>query len=140
MTDAATGEKRTVLIDDHDWSPEHGPADTRGLTYAQELVWQLFQNFGEAAADLGKDSAYAMTVADLKARLHLPVVNSGTGQLEEWMGQGDLGEKEHRHLSPLMGLFPGDRINVEDSSQELIDGVKKLLVARGMESFGWACA
>lgn len=50
----------------------------------------------------------------------------------------DLGEITHRHLSPLIGFFPGDRITHDRSPAELLDGVRQLLVTRGMESFGWA--
>ncbi|MEU5837372.1 glycoside hydrolase family 95 protein [Streptomyces diacarni] len=140
VADPGTGRERRVLVDDHDWSPEHGPQDARGITYAQELLWQLFGNYGAAADELGRDAAFARTVAGLRSRLHLPGVSSTTGWLKEWMSEENLGEKEHRHLSPLVGLFPGDRITVEDSPAELLDGVRKLLTARGMESYGWACA
>ncbi|GLZ29331.1 hypothetical protein Lesp02_15210 [Lentzea sp. NBRC 105346] len=133
---------RKVLIDDNDWSPEHGPwpAGTKGITYAQELVWGLFEHYREAAATLGRDAAYARTVAALQAKLHLPVVNAGTGWLEEWMNAGNLGETTHRHLSPLVGLHPGDRITADRSDADLLAGVHNLLTARGMDSFGWGCA
>ncbi|MEW1602031.1 glycoside hydrolase N-terminal domain-containing protein [Streptomyces sp. NPDC093808] len=136
----APGGTREVLIDDHDWSPEHGPTDARGITYAQELVWQLFRNYRDAAAVLGLDADYASTVAALQERLYLPRVSATTGRLEEWMTDADLGEPEHRHLSPLVGLFPGDRIALGESPGDLVEGVTALLTARGMESYGWASA
>lgn len=140
FTDPVTGETSQVLVDDHDWSPEQGPTDAIGITYAQELVWQLFANFQQAAATLKKDDAYAATVADLQSRLYLPRVSRTTGRLEEWMTDADLGETTHRHLSPLVGLFPGDRINLQDSPAALVTGARNLLVARGMESYGWGLA
>ncbi|MGW6863565.1 glycosyl hydrolase family 95 catalytic domain-containing protein [Streptomyces sp. NPDC054912] len=140
VTDPATGAARQVLIDDHDWSPEHGPDDARGITYAQELVWQLFKNYRAAAAELGMDASYASTIADLQRRLYLPEVSATSGRLAEWMGDDDLGETAHRHLSAHMGLFPGDRINLQDSPSALVAGTTKLLEERGMESFGWATA
>ncbi|MFB7619336.1 glycoside hydrolase N-terminal domain-containing protein [Kitasatospora sp. NPDC056181] len=140
VTDPDTGASRQVLVDDHDWSPEQGPTDALGITYAQELVWQLFQNYRTAAAALGLDGAFAVTVADLQNRLHLPQVSRTTGRLEEWMTDADLGETGHRHLSPLVGLFPGDRIDPRTSPAALIAGATNLLTARGMQSFGWACA
>ncbi|MFE7552790.1 glycosyl hydrolase family 95 catalytic domain-containing protein [Streptomyces gardneri] len=140
VTDPVTGARRDVLIDDHDWSPEHGPANARGITYAQELVWQLFQNYRKAAADLGLDAGYRTTVEDLQGRLYLPEVSAKTGWLEEWMTDDNLGDPRHRHLSGLVGLFPGDRINVQDSPEDIIDGVTSQLVARGMDSYGWATA
>lgn len=140
VTDPQTGMPREVLIDDSDWSPEHGPGDAKGITYAQELVWDLFQNIRTASEVLDRDQAYAETVAGLQARLYLPQVSPTTGMLQEWMSPDDLGEKTHRHLSGLVGFFPGDRINTDTSPKELIDGVRNTLVVRGMDSYGWACA
>lgn len=134
------GTTHEVLIDDSDWSPEQGPTTAKGITYAQELVWQLFANYVDAATLLGVDAAYAATIADLQSRLYLPVVSPKTGWLEEWMTPDNLGETTHRHLSPLIGFFPGDRINLDTSPPELIDGVRNLLTARGMDSFGWGLA
>jgi alpha-L-fucosidase 2 len=141
------------LVAERDWSPEHGPLDALGITYAQELVWQLFTDYGATCAVLGAevpgaevpgaevpgadipgvDVEFAAEIAGLRERLHLPPVSATTGWLREWMTDDDLGEPGHRHLSGLVGFFPGDRIT-DDT------GVSALLRARGMRSFGWACA
>ncbi|MFI6936851.1 glycosyl hydrolase family 95 catalytic domain-containing protein [Streptomyces sp. NPDC050287] len=138
ITDPGTGK----LIDDADWSPEHGPRNAKGITYAQELVWQLFQNYTAAAAKLNQDSAYAATIAGLQANLYLPQVSPTTGWLEEWMTPDNLDTSDitHRHLSPLAGLFPGDRITADQSPAALLTGITNLLTARGMNSFGWGMA
>ncbi|MFE5258761.1 glycosyl hydrolase family 95 catalytic domain-containing protein [Streptomyces coelicoflavus] len=135
-----SGGTREVLVDDHDWSPEHGPQDTRGNTYSQELVWQLFENYRAAASTLRTDKAFASTVAGLQSKLYLPEVSAKSGWLEEWMSDDNLGETTHRHLSAHVGLFPGDRINLQDSTAELIAGATRLLEARGMAGFGWSSA
>ncbi|WP_371657928.1 glycoside hydrolase N-terminal domain-containing protein [Streptomyces sp. NBC_00280] len=141
VTDPVTGEKQEVLVADSDWSPEHGPLDAKGITYAQELVWALFGNYRTACGVLGKDGAHARTVARLQERLYLPQVSPKTGWLEEWMSPDNLGETTHRHLSPLVQLFPGDRIRPDGSTPaEIVEGATALLTARGMESFGWANA
>ncbi|MFC8200140.1 glycoside hydrolase N-terminal domain-containing protein [Streptomyces sp. NPDC057298] len=141
LTTTLPGTSREVLIADSDWSPEHGPLDAKGITYAQELVWALFDNYRTAAAELKKDAAYAKTVGGLQERLYLPKVSARTGWLEEWMTPDNLGETTHRHLSPLVGLFPGDRIRPDGSTPpEIVEGATALLAARGMESFGWANA
>lgn len=137
ITDPGTGRTREVLIDDADWSPEQGPENAKGITYAQEWVWDLFENYRTACAVLGTDTAYARTIAGLQARLYLPEVSPVTGWLEEWMTPDNLGDPQHRHLSPLVGFFPGDRITRDASPGALIDGVTALLTARGMQSFGW---
>ncbi len=58
------------------------------------------------------------TIDGLRARLYLPVVSPKTGWLEEWMSPDNLGETTHRHLSPLIGLFPGDRIRPDELRAE----------------------
>lgn len=140
VTDERSGKKRKVLVDDRDWSPEQGPKDAKGLTYAQELVWALFGNYVEASSTLGEDGEFAGRIARLRKRLYLPRVSPKSGKLEEWMDPDDLGEATHRHLSPLVGLFPGDRIRPDGSPKHLVNGAEKLLAARGMKSYGWGCA
>ncbi|MGY5056218.1 glycosyl hydrolase family 95 catalytic domain-containing protein [Streptomyces sp. 900105755] len=132
---------KEVLIADSDWSPEQGPQDAKGNTYSQEQVWMLFGNFRTAAAELKRDAGYAGTIGKLRDRLYLPVVSPKTGWLEEWMSPDNLGETTHRHLSPLINLFPGDRIRPDGSTPaDIVKGAAALLTARGMDSFGWANA
>ncbi|CCK26506.1 Alpha-L-fucosidase [Streptomyces davaonensis JCM 4913] len=141
LTTTLPGTTKEVLVADSDWSPEHGPLDAKGITYAQELVWALFGNYAAAAAVLKRDAGYADTIAGLRKRLHLPGVSAKTGWLEEWMSPDNLGETTHRHLSGLVGLFPGDRIRPDGATpKEIVDGATAQLTARGMNSFGWANA
>jgi alpha-L-fucosidase 2 len=135
IRDPATG----LLIDDKDWSPEQGPHQQLGITYAQELVWDLFTNYLTASQLLGKDAEFAGSIASMKAQLYLPKVSPTTGQLQEWMNDSIVGETGHRHLSPLIGWFEGERITL-DSDPKLVAGVKALLLARGFDSFGWGLA
>ncbi|MFM0733352.1 glycoside hydrolase N-terminal domain-containing protein [Paraburkholderia sediminicola] len=135
IRDPVTG----LLIDDKDWSPEQGPHQQLGITYAQELVWDLFTNTVAASQLLGKDADFAQTLATMKAQLYLPKVSPTTGQLQEWMSDSVVGETGHRHLSPLIGWFEGERITL-DSDPKLVAGVKALLTARGFNSFGWGLA
>ncbi|MEU6289781.1 glycoside hydrolase N-terminal domain-containing protein [Streptomyces sp. NPDC046988] len=141
LTHTLPGTTEEVLIADSDWSPEHGPLDAKGITYAQELVRTLFGNFAAASALLKRDAAYADTIAGMRKRLYLPRVSPKTGWLEEWMSPDNLGETTHRHLSGLVGLFPGDRIRPDGTTPgEIVEGATAQLTARGMNSFGWANA
>ncbi|MFJ9915939.1 glycosyl hydrolase family 95 catalytic domain-containing protein [Actinacidiphila glaucinigra] len=133
------GTSREVLIDDTSWSPEHGP-DGKGNTYGQELAWELFEEFTTASRVLGRDTDLAAELHAMQAKLYLPRVSPKTGWLEEWMTPDNLGEVTHRHLSPLIGFYPGDRIAADTGSPRLLEGVRALLTARGMDSYGWACA
>ncbi|MFE0382060.1 glycoside hydrolase N-terminal domain-containing protein [Streptomyces inhibens] len=142
------GQQVTVLVDDVDWSPEQGEHGQQGITYAQELVWQLFENYRKACNIITKDTdsdkdTYAATIKGLQDKLYLPEVSTSpsTPYLEEWMQAPDTwGDMTHRHLSPLCGLFPGDRINLDLSPRAVVDGARGLLTARGMNSYGWATA
>lgn len=140
VTDPVTGLAHEVLIDDADWSPEQGPSDAKGITYAQEWVWDLFENYCQASSLLDRDTSYSASIAQLQARLYLPRVSDKTGWLEEWMTPDNLGETTHRHLSPLVGFFPGDRIRTDAGPRAMIEGVTRLLEARGMTGYGWGCA
>ncbi|MFJ5263128.1 glycosyl hydrolase family 95 catalytic domain-containing protein [Streptomyces sp. NPDC088387] len=141
LTTTLPGTSQEVLIADSDWSPEHGPQDAKGITYAQELVWMLFGYYAIASAELKRDARHADKIASMRKRLYLPKVSPTSGWLEEWMSPDNLGETTHRHLSPLINLFPGDRIRPDGSTpKEIVDGATALLTARGMESFGWANA
>ena len=103
-------------------------------------MWALFGTYRAACDALGKDAGYAKTIDGMRERLYLPEVSPKTGWLEEWMSPDNLGETTHRHLSPLIGLFPGDRIRPDAPPRRTVDGATALLTARGMDSFGWANA
>ncbi len=100
------------------WSPEHGPHED-GVTYDQELLWDLFDNSVHAADVLGNDRAFRDEIANLRDHLALPKVGTW-GQLMEWMtektgqasdvGQLDTPTDHHRHISQLFGLYPGHQI------------------------------
>ncbi|WP_026413412.1 glycosyl hydrolase family 95 catalytic domain-containing protein [Actinomadura oligospora] len=141
-TITVAGRQVTVLVDDADWSPEQGAHGQQGITYAQELVWQLFENYRKACNILTRDATYAATIKGLQDNLYLPQVSTTVtpNRLQEWMDPNTWGDLTHRHLSPLVGLFPGDRINKDTSPTALVDGAQALLTARGLSSFGWATA
>jgi alpha-L-fucosidase 2 len=65
------------------WSPEHGPTED-GVNYSQEIVWDLFNNTVQAAADLGVDKEFREKLASMRDKLAVPGIGSW-GQLLEWM-------------------------------------------------------
>ncbi|TDR79654.1 glycosyl hydrolase family 95 catalytic domain-containing protein [Paludibacterium purpuratum] len=122
-----TDPQTNTLLDDQDWSPEQG-GYARGNTYAQELVWDLFTNYISASRILNRDADYASTIANLKAQLYLPQVSATTGKLQEWKDDAiTTNEPKHRHLSPLIGWYEGERI-FDDPPLEA--GVRALLTER----------
>ncbi|HVT80717.1 MAG TPA: glycoside hydrolase family 95 protein [Phycisphaerae bacterium] len=130
------------------WSPEHGPRNVDGVTYDQELVWDLFTNYLDAQKVLGIDADYAAKVSTMRDKLLKPRIGSW-GQLMEWMteltgqassdGPLDTPDDHHRHVSHLFAVFPGRQISVA-TTPELAAAAKKSLEARGDFSTGWAMA
>jgi alpha-L-fucosidase 2 len=119
------------------WSPEHGP-EGQGVTYDQEIVWDLFTNYMEAADALGVDAPYRAKVAGMREKLVKPRVGKW-GQLQEWMDDIDDPTDQHRHVSHLFGLHPGRQISMV-ATPDLAWAAKVSLAARGDDSTGWAIA
>jgi alpha-L-fucosidase 2 len=98
------------LMAPNGWSPEHGPREN-GVMHDQQLVWDLFQNYLEAASALVIDKDYQIKVADMQAHLALNKVGKW-GQLQEWQTDRDDPDDQHRHTSHLFAVFPGRQISV----------------------------
>ena len=114
-----------ILIEDADgklvsspsYSPEHGPK-TSGNTYEQTLVWQLYQDTIEAAGIVGETDTTKVTKwKENQSKLKGPIEVGDSGQIKEWYTEttvNSLGAGYgHRHLSHMLGLFPGDLISVD---------------------------
>ena len=99
-----------TLVVPNGWSPEHGPRED-GVMYDQELVWDLFQNYLDAAKALGVDAAYQAKVADMQHRL-APNKIGKWGQLQEWQEDRDDPDDQHRHTSHLFAVYPGREISL----------------------------
>ncbi len=89
------------------WSPEHGPHED-GVMYDQQIVWELFQDYLDAAGALGVDEGYRKKVAGLQSRLG-PTRSAGGGSEREWQADRDDPQDQHRHTSHLFaGTGPPD--------------------------------
>jgi alpha-L-fucosidase 2 len=137
------------------WSPEHGPAQD-GVSYNQEIVWDLFDNYTRAADALGIDREYRDKIAALRDKLATPGIGSW-GQLLEWMTEQtnansgfpelDTPRDHHRHTSHLFALYPGHQITA-GRTPALAAAAKVSLDARGIAadsdvrewSFAWRTA
>ncbi len=91
------------------WSPEHGPTED-GVSYSQQIVWDLFTNFTEASTALNVDQDYRAKIAALRNRLVGPQIGKW-GQLQEWMSDRDDPKDQHRHTSHLFAVYPGRQIS-----------------------------
>ncbi|OTA21064.1 hypothetical protein Xbed_00710 [Xenorhabdus beddingii] len=97
-----------TLVSPNGWSPEHGPRED-GVMYDQQVIWDLFQNYLDAAAVLGIDLEYQKTVANLQSKL-APNKIGAWGQLQEWQTDRDRPSDVHRHTSHLFAVYPGKQI------------------------------
>jgi alpha-L-fucosidase 2 len=145
------------LVVPNGWSPEHGP-DEDGVSYNQEIVWDLFNNYVQACDALGLDKDYRDKVAAMRDKLATPGVGSW-GQLLEWLTErkgprADPGSPEldtpndhHRHTSHLFAVYPGRQISAR-LAPALAAAAKVSLDARGINpgsdvrewSFAWRTA
>lgn len=119
------------------FSPEHGPR-TMGNTYEQTLIAQLYIDAIKAANALNADPDLVAKWNDILSRLH-PIEIGESGQIKEWYHEkklGEIGEKGHRHLSHLLGLYPCDIIN-KRKNPEYLDAAVVSLNDRGDKSTGW---
>jgi len=126
-----------TLVAPKGWSPEHGPTED-GVSYDQQIVYDLFTNYIEAADALGVDKAYRDKVMDMREHLLKPKIGKW-GQLQEWETDRDDPKDNHRHASHLFGLHPGRQFSTTETP-ELTKAAKVSLLARGDASTGWSMA
>ncbi len=98
-----------TLVVPNGWSPEHGPRED-GVMHDQQLVWDLFQNYLDAARALDTDKDYQKKVAEMQKQL-APNRIGKWGQLQEWQADRDDPDDQHRHTSHLFAVYPGRQIN-----------------------------
>ncbi|NOU70274.1 DUF4073 domain-containing protein [Paenibacillus sp. LMG 31458] len=118
-------------------SPEHGSLSI-GDSYDQELVWQLFTNCIDASNVLGMDEAFRNELMDKRSKLSMPKIGQ-YGQVQEWKEDIDDPNDAHRHISHLVGLYPGNLIN-KVTTPDLFHAAKVTLTQRGDEAEGWSRA
>ncbi|MEI7422808.1 MAG: glycoside hydrolase family 95 protein [Prolixibacteraceae bacterium] len=127
------------------WSPEHGPGMVEGdktpypgVSYDQQIVYDLFTNYLEASKVLGTDTAYSRKIKNMRARLLGPQIGKW-GQLQEWKEDLDNQNDHHRHNSHLFAVHPGRQISPL-KTPELANAALISLNARGDISTGWSTA
>ena len=124
------------------YSPEHGTI-TIGNTFDQSLVWQLFHDYMEAANHLHVDQDLVTEVKNKFDKLK-PLHINKEGRIKEWYEEDSPQftnegiEKHHRHVSNLVGLFPGTLFNKDQA--EYLEAARATLNHRGDGGTGWSKA
>ena len=114
---------------------------TVGTAFDQQLTLQNYLNLLEAARVRGLDKANQDLLATIETQIDKldPVVIGKSGQVKEYREEeyyGELGEYYHRHLSQLMGLFPGNTITAKTPAW--LDAARYTLQERGLGTTGWS--
>jgi len=139
-------DKNGHLITSPSTSPENSFYDSRrkeqsvsiATTSDMVLIWDLFTNLIEASQILGIDTDFRQELTEKRAKL-FPLQIGKKGNLQEWYKDFDEPEPTHRHISHLIGLYPGREISPL-TTPEWADACKRSLELRGDDGTGWALA
>lgn len=105
-------------------------------TMDMSLIWDLFTNVIQASQHLQQDKELASLLTAKREKLY-PLKIGAKGNLQEWYKDWDDEDPEHRHISHLVGLFPGRQITPL-TTPGLADAAKKSLELRGDGGTGWS--
>ena len=116
---------------------------TQGCAFDQQMIYENYKRTLQAAEILGINEDREPLLKEIKKQIDKldPVQIGIDGQIKEYREEnhyGDIGEYRHRHISHLMGLYPGSLIT--KSSENWIKGAKVALDNRSDKSTGWATA
>ncbi len=133
-----------TLLVKYSASPEqmHGGKHyhTVGCAFDQEMVYECYKDTVEIADTLGVSDAFIEKLRCDMTRLD-PVAVGASGQIKEYREEvhyGDIGDAHHRHISHLVGLYPGTVIN--RNTPAWLAAAEKTLDLRGDVSTGWSTA
>ena len=120
-------------------SPEHGYNGsfiTAGCTMDNQLAFDALNNTLSAAKLLGEEDGYCDRLKNTINRL-APMRVGRYGQLQEWMEDADDPKDDHRHVSHLYGLYPGNQISPY-TTPLAFKGAETSLKQRGDMATGWS--
>jgi hypothetical protein len=126
-----------VLVAPDGFSPEHGPTED-GVSFDQQLAWDLLSNFAEAAEILDVDEPLRLKARQMRDKLLGPQIGNW-GQLQEWMVDRDDPKDRHRHLSHLIAVHPGRQISPL-TTPKWAEAARVSMNARGDGATGWSKA
>ncbi len=99
------------------------------------LIRAVFTNTLRAAEILELADPVCLEIATALPRLR-PLRVGADGKLAEWVVDHEEHDPRHRHMSPMVALYPLDQID----TAELAEAAKKFLDVRGPGAMGWSWA
>ena len=118
-------------------SPENGGL-VAGPSMDHQIIRTLFRNCIAAAGILQRDTAFSKILEE-KYKQIAPGQIGKYGQLQEWLEDKDDPKSNHRHVSHLWGVHPGNDMTW-DESPELMKAARQSLIYRGDAGTGWSLA
>ncbi|MDX9867553.1 MAG: glycoside hydrolase N-terminal domain-containing protein [Kiritimatiellia bacterium] len=113
-----------------------------GNTFDQFMILQVFQDYLEAAEILGRTGEpLVKTIRAALPKVYRPRV-AEDGRLMEWRLPFEEAEPGHRHISHVLGAYPGNRIDL-DGDPVMRDAVRRSLeyrLSHGGAKTGWSRA
>lgn len=140
-----TDEKTGYIITSPSTSPENPfkdpvsgrrTATSYGATADRAIIRELLSATWLAAEELGIDAALKGEIHAVLKQLY-PYKIGKRGDLMEWYHDFDARDPHHRHVSHLIGVFPGSQISAE-KTPELAKAVLRTIELRGPRSTGWS--
>ena len=114
---------------------------TYGATMDVQIITELFNNCIECCKILDKDHDFADRLRQVLKGLPPVKVSPSLGGIQEWIEDYKEAYPGHRHMSHMLGLYPGTQIT--PSTPELFAAAKKtisLRLAAGGGHTGWSRA
>ncbi len=109
-----------------------------GPTMSQQLASYLFTACIDSSEILGADEPFRKELVEKRARL-APTRVGSDGRIMEWLEDYKEPEPQHRHVSHLWALYPGNEIS-PGTTPELAKAARKSLEIRGDNGVGWSLA
>ena len=137
-------KKNGVYLVEHSASPEiehnGGYYHTEGCAFDQQMVYECFRRTIDSAKILGIKDEFVDEINGMLPHLE-PVLIGDDGQVKEFREEthyASIGDPTHRHVSHLVGLYPGTIIN--ESTPEWVRAAEITLNRRGDKTYCWAAA
>ncbi len=130
-------EKTGWLISGPSNSPEQGGL-VMGPSMDHQIIRALFAFTAEAARILGTDADFALKLDETRKKIAPDQVGQH-GQLQEWLEDKDNPKNQHRHISHMFALYPGEEISPR-RTPKLAEACRVTLNQRGDGDVGWSLA
>lgn len=135
--DYLTKDDNGNLVSTPSYSPEHGGI-SEGASMDHQIAWDILNNCIKAAEVLGIDDEFTANAKLTRDAILKPKIGSW-GQLQEWTEDVDDPKSDHRHVSHLFAVHPGNQISTAQTP-ELAEAARVTLNARGDSGTGWSRA